>query len=100
MEHVKQYPGIAVRLCLRVFWRGRPPDMIGSCEYSEKALAGSRHVVVLHRRFWRKGKNLITVKSQLVYGMSNRASELMRSFEVCNCNEYSIFIKGNNFLIN
>jgi hypothetical protein len=46
-------------------WRRRPPDMVGSCEYIEEAVADSRQGVVLQlgSSAWRCQ---LTIKSKLV----------------------------------
>jgi len=70
--------------------------MADSCENNEKTLACSQHIVFLHHACC-AGAKIHHRKKSACYVMSNRASELVGSSVVSNCNGYC-FLKGREFL--
>jgi hypothetical protein len=43
-------------------WRRKPPDMVASSQYIEKAVAGSRRGVVLQLAYWTRCLQLLTTR--------------------------------------
>jgi len=47
-------------------WRRWPPDVEGSCIYTQKVIMDSQQGVVLQLGGWTRGQQLLIIKSQLV----------------------------------